>query len=521
MSDNTSDRNEDGEEIAEIIAESPPEQPGKGKQSNNESRLNRWMDKIAGLIFRAIVFGLIAGGVGVALILLVPQQFLPSIPSEGNMEISSLMEESVSNIGEQVAELQTTVIPAIEERISGLEQNISQLSGVLEEADSQNAALASELNTINEVMGNQMEQLTRFGMDLDTLTGKHDEIRSNLDTTLVGLQESLVALGADLEVIEADNMKLKEDFTALSWSMPMSSNSGSEEGGSTDSSEGNQAAGTNGQMILLEARIQRIGEKILEIDVLSRSLTSLGEEVTDLQMELSGLSANQGLVNELVENIENVGTQLPGLEEELALLKEQNRMLANQVAEVRDNTVGLESELVALSSQTVGENSLRNLTLVGIQAAVEAGIPYAAIIRESQINSLELPAIIHELSEDGVATLLELQNEFEDLITEALKAVETGAESGSIQDMARSIVSSLVQVRSLTPREGDDAVAVLSRLEERLKKGDLESVLELYAQLPQPVQVTLESWKHKVQNRLDLLIAVEESLSKPLTVTGQ
>ncbi|MDE2675598.1 MAG: hypothetical protein OXH65_10870 [Paracoccaceae bacterium] len=521
MSDNTSDRNEDGEEIAEIIAESPPEQPGKGKQSNNESRLNRWMDKIAGLIFRAIVFGLIAGGVGVALILLVPQQFLPSIPSEGNMEISSLMEESVSNIGEQVAELQTTVIPAIEERISGLEENISQLSGVLEEADSQNATLASELNTINEVMGNQMEQLTRFGTDLDTLTGKHDEIRSNLDTTLVGLQESLVALGADLEVIEADNMKLKEDFTALSWSMPMSSNSGSEEGGVTGSSEGNQAAGTNGQMILLEARIQRIGEKILEIDVLSRSLTSLGEEVTHLQMELSGLSTNQGLMNELVENIENVGTQLPGLEEELALLQEQNRMLANQIVEARDTTAVLESELVALSSQTVGENSLRNLTLVGIQAAVEAGIPYAAIIGESESNSLELPAIILELSEDGVATLLELQNEFEDLITEALKAVETGAERGSIQDMARSIVSSLVQVRSLTPREGDDAVAVLSRLEERLKKGDLGSVLELYAQLPQPVQVTLESWKHKVQNRLDLLIAVEESLSKPLTVTGQ
>lgn len=521
MSDNTSDKNEDGEEIAEIIAESPPEQPVKGKQSNNESRLNRWMDKIAGLIFRAIVFGLIAGGVGVALLLLVPQQFLPSMPSEENMEISSLMEESISGVGKQVEELQTTVIPALEERISGLEDNISQLSSVFEGTNSQNTALASELNSITEVVGEQREQLTRLGTELDALIGKHDEIRSNLDTTLVGLQESLDALGADLEVIEADNRKLKEDFTALSLSMPMSSNSGSDVGGVTGSSEGNQAAGTTGQMVLLEARIQRIGEKLLEIDGLSRSLISLGEEVTDLQMKLSGLSTNQGLMNELVENFENVGTRLPGLEEELALLREQNRMFANQVAEVRGNTAGLESELVALSSQIVGENSLRNLTLVGIQAAVEAGIPYAAIIGENEINSLELPAIILELSEDGVATLLELQNEFEDLITEALKAVETGAESGSIQDMARSIVSSLVQVRSLTPREGDDAVAVLSRLEERLKKGDLESVLELYGQLPQPVQVTLESWKQKVQNRLDLLIAVEESLSKPLTVSGQ
>lgn len=521
MSDNTSDKNEDGEEIAEIIAESPPEQRVKGKQSNNESRLNRWMDKIAGLIFRAIVFGLIAGGVGVALLLLVPQQFLPSMPSEENMEISSLMEESISGVGKQVEELQTTVIPALEERISVLEDNISQLSSVFEGTNSQNTALASELNSITEVVGEQREQLTRLETELDALIGKHDEIRSNLDTTLVGLQESLDALGADLEVIEADNRKLKEDFTALSWSMPMSSNSGSDVGGVTGSSEGNQAAGITGQMVLLEARIQRIGEKLLEIDGLSRSLISLGEEVTDLQMKLSGLSTNQGLMNELVENIENVGTRLPGLEEELVLLREQNRMFANQVAEVRGNTAGLESELVALSSQIVGENSLRNLTLVGIQAAVEAGIPYAAIIGENEINSLELPAIILELSEDGVATLLELQNEFEDLITEALKAVETGAESGSIQDMARSIVSSLVQVRSLTPREGDDAVAILSRLEERLKKGDLESVLELYGQLPQPVQVTLESWKQKVQNRLDLLIAVEESLSKPLTVSGQ
>ena len=521
MSDNTSDRNEDGEEIAEIIAESPPEQPRKGKQLNNESRLNRWMDKIAGLIFRAIVFGLIAGGVGIALILLVPQQFLPSMPSEENMEITSLMEESVSKIDVQVAELQATIIPALEGRINGLEENISRLSSVLEGTESQNAALASELDSINEVMGEQTEQLTRFGMELDTLTGKDDEIRSNLDTILVGLQESLDALGADLEVIETDNRKLKEDFTALSFSIPMSSNSDAAEGGGISSTEGNQVTGTNGQMVLLEARIQRIGEKILEIDGLSRSLTTLREEVTDLKMELSGLSTNQGLMNELVENTGHISSQMPGLEAELAHLYQQNIMLADQLSEVRNNTTELDSELEELSSHIVGENSLRNLTLIGIQAAVEAGIPYAAIIGESEINSLELPAIILELSEDGVATLLELQIEFEDLITEALKAVETGAESGSIQDMARRIVSSLVQVRSLTPREGDDAIAVLSRLEERLKKGDLESVLELYAQLPHPVQVTLERWKLRVQNRLDLLIAVEESLSKPLTVTGQ
>ncbi|MCY4307043.1 MAG: hypothetical protein OXC57_02085 [Rhodobacteraceae bacterium] len=520
MSDNTSDKNNDGEKITEISVESPPEQTGKGKQSNNESRLNRWMDKIAGLIFRAIVFGLIAGGVGIALILLVPQQFLPSVPSEGNMEISSLIEESVSKVGGQVAELQIKVIPALESRINDLEENILQLSSDFQGTDSQNTALASDLNSITEVVGEQGEQLTRFGTELVALAGKQDEIRNNLDTTLVGLQESLDALGTDLEVIESDNRKLKEDFAALTWSESMSSNSGTAAGGG-NSTEGNQTVGTGRQIILLEARIQRIGEKIQELDELSRNLTSLSKEVTDLRVQLSGLGTNQGLMDDLVENIENVGTQLPDLEEELALLHEQNRMLANQVVEVRENITGLESELVVLSSHIVGENSLLYLTLVGIQAAVEAGIPYAAIIGESEINSLELPAIILEFSEDGVATLLELQNEFEDLINEALKAVETGAESGSIQDMARSIVSSLVQVRSLTPREGDDAVAVLSRLEERLKKGDLESVLELYAQLPQPVQETLESWKQRVQNRLDLLIAVEETLSKPLTVPDQ
>ncbi len=526
MPDQKSDENEVDEEIAEIIAESPPEETIKPPKSSKEGGIGKWMDKIASLIFRAILFGIIAGGVGVAIIWLVPQQFLPNGTSHEIQENSRLIAESVAEIAEKVEGLQSSIIPELEVRIEGLEEGVNQFGSNLQASNKQNTSLSSELITINETVGAQSEQLIDLEANLEDLALKQGWLRDELETTLIALEESVWEIGSSLDAVEAENRDLQEDLTDLTFSMSMRTNAGGIGNQATgkpgiSSSENNQPVGTNGQLVLLESRLLRLGEKIQEIDTLARSVANLGEEVSELRMELTSIGTGQGAMNELGGEIQRISTQLPDLEVELNNLNDQNQTIADQVVRLQENTAQMEMQLVSLSSLAMGENSLRNLTLIGIQAAVEAGIPYAAIIGESEINRLELPSIILDLSKDGVATLAELQYEFEELITEALKAVETGAESGSIQDMARSIVTSLVQVRSLTPREGDDAVAVLSRLEESLNKGNLESVLELYAQLPPSVQGTLATWQHKVQNRLDLIQALEMSFSKPASPTGQ
>ena len=526
MPDQKSDKNEVDEEIAEIIAESPPEEAIKSPKSSKKGGIGKWMDKIASLIIRAILFGVIAGGVGVAIIWIVPQQFLPNAISPETQENSRLLGESVAEITEKVEGLQSSIIPELEIRIEGLEEGVTQFGSNLQASNNQNTSLSSELITINEAVGAQSEQLIDLEANLEDLAIKQGTLRDELETTLIALEESVGEIGSSLAAVEAENMDLQEDLIDLTFSMSMRTNTGGIGNQATgkpgiSSSENNLPVGTNGQLVLLESRLLRLGEKIQEIDTLARSVANLGEEVSELRTELTSIGTGQGAMNELDGEIQRISTQLPGLEVELNNLNDRNQTLVDQIERLQDNAAQMEMQIASLSSLTMGENSLRNLTLIGIQAAVEAGIPYAAIIGEDEINNMELPAIILELSEEGVATLVELQNEFEELIAEALKAVETGAEAGSIQDMARSIVTSLVQVRSLTPREGDDAVAVLSRLEESLNKGNLGSVLALYAQLPPPVQESLALWKLKVQNRLDLIEALEMSFSNPAFRTGR
>ena len=527
MPDQNSDKNGVEEEIAEIIAESPPEEPIKPTKTKKEGGLNKLMDKLAGLIFKAILFAVIAGGVGVAIILVVPQQFLPNSTSPETLENSQLIEGSVADITKVIEELQTTVIPTLELRVKDLEESINQVASDLLASNNQSNSLFSELESLREIIGTQSKQITGLEANFDDLFLRHDTLRDEVETTTIALEESYFDFLYTLEEFEVEKRILQEDLADLAYTISMGTYV---DGDSVDretglitpgSSENNQPLGTNSQLVMLESRLLRLGERIQEIDTLSLSLADMGEEISELRMEIADISTTQVQMNEIGGEIQRISTQLPDLEVELNNLNDQNQTIADQVARLQENTAQMEMQLVSLSSLAMGENSLRNLTLIGIQAAVEAGIPYAAIIGESEINRLELPSIILDLSEDGVATLAELQDEFEELITEALKAVETGAEAGSIQDMARSIVTSLVQVRSLTPREGDDAVAVLSRLEESLNKGNLESVLELYAQLPPSVQETLATWQHKVQNRLDLIQALEMSFSKPDSPTGQ
>ena len=527
MPDQKSDQNDIEEEIAEIIAETPSEKSIKPPKPAKGGRFNKWMDKLANLILRAIIFGLVAGGVGVAVILVVPPQFLPNSPAPEILENSQIMEERVDNVTEIVGRLQTSVIPEIEGRIETLEESVNQVGSNLLASNNQSNSLFSELESLSKIIETQSKQITGLEANFDDLFLRHDTLRDEVETTTIALEESYFDFLYTLEEFEVEKRILQEDLADLAYTISMGTyvdvDSVDRETGliTPGSSENNQPLGTNSQLVMLESRLLRLGERIQEIDNLSRSLANLGNEVSELRMEIADISTTQVQMNEIGGEIQHISTQLPELETELSNLNDQNQTIADQVVRLQENTAQMEMQLVSLSSLAMGENSLRNLTLIGIQAAVEAGIPYAAIIGESEINRLELPSIILDLSEDGVATLAELQNEFEELITEALKAVETGAESGSIQDMARSIVTSLVQVRSLTPREGDDAVAVLSRLEESLNKGNLESVLELYAQLPPSVQDTLATWQHKIQNRLDLIQALEMSFSKPASPTGQ
>jgi hypothetical protein len=77
-------------------------------------------------------------------------------------------------------------------------------------------------------------------------------------------------------------------------------------------------------------------------------------------------------------------------------------------------------------------------------------------------------------------------------------------------ERAMSFLQSTTGARSMTPREGTDPDAVLSRAEAALGAGDLDLSLTEIAALPAVAQEAMAGWTTQAKTRQDALAAVAE-----------
>jgi len=86
-----------------------------------------------------------------------------------------------------------------------------------------------------------------------------------------------------------------------------------------------------------------------------------------------------------------------------------------------------------------------------------------------------------------------------------------------VGNRVNAFVRSQLGLRSLAPREGDDADAVLSRAEAALREGDLEATLAELDGLPDPAKAEMAAWVEAATARVDALEAArafEQSLNQ-------
>ena len=174
-----------------------------------------------------------------------------------------------------------------------------------------------------------------------------------------------------------------------------------------------------------------------------------------------------------------------------------------------------EQRLADLESGQTGESlPAKSVALIGVRAAAETGAPYLRLLRDAGYADAEIPEVVMIHAETGVATVAQLQRSFEGHAREALKAsnAQSHGEGGIL-----SLLSSLIQVRPLTPQEGDDAAATLSRAESSLMDGDLRAALMTLATLPDSAQEALADWTLEGETRIAVLAAIDTMLERPET----
>jgi len=178
----------------------------------------------------------------------------------------------------------------------------------------------------------------------------------------------------------------------------------------------------------------------------------------------------------------------------------------------------VEAQAAALTSRETDVAAAQEL--IAARAAL-ADLTAAAESGEAQAGALTTLAAVADVPSamspfaDGLDTLAALQDSFAPAARAALAADAPPADAG-VTDRLFTFLRSQTGARSLAPRDGDDADAVLSRAEATLRQGDLQATLAELARLSGGPADAMANWQATAQTRVDALTALD-ALQSQLT----
>jgi hypothetical protein len=259
--------------------------------------------------------------------------------------------------------------------------------------------------------------------------------------------------------------------------------------------------------------------EILDLAPLSNAVAGLEDQLAAQQADLTDLGNSIAAFESRLTATEKqplagaVGPEaIAAYERELEELRrsiaDQQSAMDTQRAEIE--AMAATARAAEASAEEKSALSASRTALAELTALAQDGKPFAAPLAVLQANGVAVPAALSAVAADGVATLPALVADFPPLAREALGIARRAAkpENGGVG--LTSFFQNQLGARSVTPREGDDPDAVLSRAEAAAKVGELAIVLTEISALPEASQAVLTDWAARVAERRDALAAAAE-----------
>ena len=184
-------------------------------------------------------------------------------------------------------------------------------------------------------------------------------------------------------------------------------------------------------------------------------------------------------------------------------------------ADIEAATAAAQGRLDA--AEAAAQAAARQAALSHVRAAFESGAPLGPALDGLASMGAEVPEPLAG-AVDGLPTLLALQDGFAEPARAALDASIRADMGEGWADRLSAFLRSQSGARSLTPREGADPDAVLSRAEAALRRGDLTASLAELASLPPAGAEAMAAWVADATRRL----AAEQAITDlSATLNGQ
>lgn len=212
---------------------------------------------------------------------------------------------------------------------------------------------------------------------------------------------------------------------------------------------------------------------------------------------------------------------LATLQADLEAQKQQNAQLAQQIADVaakanaRIDAASQQAETLKAEAEATARAALQRAALTRVQAALDMGGSFAPALADLTAQGVTAPAALSDAATQGVPTLAALQATFPAAARAGLAAAVKSTMGTGLWARTTAFLRTQTGLRSLTPREGSDPDAVLSRAEDALRRADLPAALKEIATLPEPGQKAMADWLEGA-NRRAAAVAAADTLAQSL-----
>ena len=246
------------------------------------------------------------------------------------------------------------------------------------------------------------------------------------------------------------------------------------------------------------------------LDRLDAAVKGQEAELASLKDQLAGATATSGqLSDQAVENLNVYKAEVEGLRAEMGTLQDKVSALATRVDEVSAEA----DRQIATAQTRVGEIQTQAASALGaaetgaavalVRAAIASGQPFADALGQLEGRpGITVPPGLTAAAASGVPTLARLRDSFPDAAHAAIRASIMASAGDGVLARSRAFLEAQVASRSLTPQPGMTPDAVLSRMEDRLRRDDLEGAIAESAQLPSEAAAAMSDWLAAAKLRL-------------------
>ena len=279
-----------------------------------------------------------------------------------------------------------------------------------------------------------------------------------------------------------------------------------------------EAAGTDAgdRLDALDARLADFDSRLTTVerapiegsDIAAAALESYTRELAELREQIDAALAATAVIGTLGDDLAALQAQVaefPAVDD----MRAEVASIAARLDEVIATNEALRAEAAAqVEAAAAAERAARaRAAFIRIEAALDTGGSYADALAELEATGITIPAGLAASAAAGVSTSAQLIAGFGPAARAALALANRDLEGMGMADRFTAFIRAQLGIRSLSPREGDDPDAILSRAEAAAGADDLATALDELAALPPEPAAAMAGWIASAEARQAALAA--------------